>query len=471
MGKHAGQSGKRGVPHIHALTVALAILACACAATPTPPSAAPVDSPASLSAIAEDAYIWAYPMLQNYQTLYRMTVHGDRKLNELSHRRKLLDPSFKTIVGPNNDTLYSSAWLDLRHGPVRITVPPISGDRYWSIQFIDLLVHNFAYVGSRATGSAGGTYVIAGPADRDAPVTGAEAVFQSESNFVFAIVRILADDVEDARAVNALQDRFVLAAPAPSKDAVTFVPFDPAAAQTHEFISIVNFLLLHIDLHPQDRKRVERYAAIGIGANDSATRLQSAAMTASIEEGIKRAMQRIDAKAKEIGQVVDGWSTTVRGFGSREQIAGDLLAKAAAAKIGLYGNSREENISWIAQTDAVGKSLDGAASRYTVRLERDQLPPARAFWSLTLYQMPDVLLYANQIQRYSIGDRTRDLKFDEDGALTLYIQHERPDDKELGNWLPAPAGPFSLALRMYLPSTDAAAQTWHPPALMANTSK
>lgn len=414
------------------------------------------------SVIAEDAYVWAYPMLQNYQTMYRMIVVGDRKFNVIVHRRKLLDPSFTTIVGPNNDTLYSAVWLDLRRGPVRLTAPPIPDGRYWSVQFIDLMANNFAYIGSRATGSAGGTYAIAGPSSADDAVEGVDRVFRSESDFVFAIVRILTDDMQDALKVNALQDGFVLEAP-PVGEAPAFPAYDAEKMRSHRFIEVVNFLLAHIEPHPDDLARLQRYRAIGIGAGVQAP--QDPTLLAAIDAGVARAAQRIDARTKEIGRVVDGWSTITEGFGSREQIGDNLLGKAAAAKIGLYGNSVEENISWVAQRDASGATLDGGKARYTIRFERDKLPPARAFWSLTLYRMPEVLLYANEIDRYAIGDRTRGLHYDDDGSLTIYIQHERPVDDKLSNWLPAPEGPFTLALRMYLPDTAAGALDWHPPKL------
>lgn len=467
MTQHPGMMKRMAHRHVHALALALALLGNTRAAMPQTDAHQAAAPPSSTVELAEDAYIWAYPLLQNYQTMHRMLVQGKYKLNEITHRRELLDPSFKTIIGPNNDTLYSSVWLDLRNGPVTITVPAVSDKRYWSIQFIDLLVHNFAYVGSRTTGFDGGTYAIVGPSHRDTPVTGVDAVFHSESEFVFAILRILTDDPQDARVVNALQDQFRVSAPLPAAHSgIAYPAFDAAAMETHEFVEVLNFLLRFIDLHPDDLAHVRRYAAIGIGPGGIAPSAASdPATVAAIDEGVKRAMEKIKAKTKAIGTVVEGWSTTAEGFGSRELIAGNLLAKAAAARIGLYGNSREENFSWVTHADLHARPLDGSTTGYTIRFAPGQLPPAQAFWSVTLYEVPAGVLHANPIQRYSIGDRTPGLRRDRDGALTLYIQHEQPEADKLANWLPAPPGPFALALRMYLPATDAAAKAWHPPGL------
>ena len=445
----------------------LVVMLCAVSACSVSSTFRKVDDETSLAALTEEAYIFTYSMLQNYKTLHRMVVAGDRDFNELRHRRKLLTADFTTIVGPNNDTLYSAAWLDLRDGPVEIDVPPVDGNRYYSLQFIDMYLNNFAYVGNRATGSEGGTYtLVRGVSRGDKPPPNQ---FESESDFVFLIIRILANDEEDALEVNRLQDQFKLRAwkkeggKKPGMDG--FPAYSTEKILSPEFISLANFLLQFVDIHPNEREKIERFSSLGIGKGrpqsipdfDEDERRQ-------VESGIASARERIARETLRIGRVVDEWSTTYKGFGSRAQLGENYLSKAAAARIGLYGNSPEENISYVRQT-LNGKTLDASDKKYRIKFSPGELPPVKGFWSMTLYRMPDVLFFENALQRYSLGDRSA-LRYDRDGGLTLYIQHDMPSPDKMGNWLPAPAGPFSLALRMYIPGNEIVDGDWLPPSLL-----
>jgi hypothetical protein len=142
----------------------------------------------------------------------------------------------------------------------------------------------------------------------------------------------------------------------------------------------------------------------------------------------------------------------------------------AGAVFGIYGNSKEEAMYPAYFVDAAGQKLDGAANRYTVRFARGQLPPVNAFWSLTMYELPARLLYANALNRYLINSpMLPELKRDADGGLTLVIQHDSPGKDLVSNWLPAPAGPFFLTLRLYWPKREALDGEWKQPPLQSAT--
>ena len=162
----------------------------------------------------------------------------------------------------------------------------------------------------------------------------------------------------------------------------------------------------------------------------------------------------------------NGWTLTGGAFGNRERMQGKYLLRAAAAKSGLYGNDQDEAYYPSTQSDAAGAALDASKSGYVMRFGKDQLPPVKGFWSMTMYALPSQLVVANPLRRYSIGDRTTGLKYGQDGSLTLYVQTRSPGPSQETNWLPAPKGPFSLQLRMYWPKPEALApELYAPPAV------
>ena len=153
-------------------------------------------------------------------------------------------------------------------------------------------------------------------------------------------------------------------------------------------------------------------------------------------------------------------------FGTRESLKNNYLYRLAAAKLGIYGNSKDEAIYPSYQVDASGQPLDASKHRYTVRFAPGQLPPVRAFWSLTMYELPASLLVENPLNRYLINSQmVPQLKRDADGGITLYLQHASPGKDKEPNWLPAPNGPFMAALRLYWPEQAALNGTWQRPPL------
>ena len=428
--------------------------------------------------IAEEAYIYAYPMLENYRTMRTMAVNEgspgfEAPFNEFKHYMRLLDHTFTQVVAPNNDTLYSISWLDLRSGPIVLSVPAVPKDRYYSFQMVDMYTHNFAYVGSRATGYGAGHYLIAGPGWKGRTPSGIAKVLRSEGNFVFNLGRTEVRDAADVKNAIAIQKRYRLT-PLNSflglnpKESVpmTFPPYDQKKAESIEFISYLNFLLGQVAPHPDEKLLWERFARIGIGPNrpfDTAT--LDPALREAMEEGIANAVKKIKAETLKMGEMKNGWQMTYGIFGSREDMQGKYLTRAAAAMGALYGNTLAEAFYPFGLADAEGDPLDGSQQNYILHFAKDRLPPVNAFWSVTMYKLPERLFSANDINRYSIGDRTEGLKYGDDGSLTVYIQHRSPGKDKESNWLPAPDGPFTLYARLYWPKKEAIDGTWVPPAV------
>ncbi len=428
--------------------------------------------------LAEQAYTFAYPMLEFYKTIYGSALLAGAPsyrapLNEITHATRLIGPEFKDVVRPNNDTLYSSVWLDLRAEPMVISVPAIP-DRYYSFQLIDVYTHNFAYIGTRATGTDAGSYLIAGPGWQGETPPGIGQVFRTEGNFAYSLTRTLVDGEADLPNVLALQQQYrveplsaYLKQPTPPAATLVAPPYDAEAAASVAFIRYFNFLLGQVAIHPTETDLIASFAPLGIGPDAPFGEAQlDPALREAIAAGVSDALAKIQSYGPDLGEQKNGWTMTRRIFGNREQMQGKYLERAAAAYYGLFGNDLEEAYYPSLQVGADGKPLDGAAN-YTLRFEKDELPPVNAFWSLTMYSLPDQLLVANPIERYSIGDRTPGLKYGEDGSLEIYIQAESPGADKESNWLPAPKGPFSLTMRMYLPKPSALDPMYAPPPLKA----
>jgi len=189
-------------------------------------------------------------------------------------------------------------------------------------------------------------------------------------------------------------------------------------------------------------------------------------VNAAVEAGIASAMEKYKAEAANLGMRRNGWMLISGAFGTREMMQGKDLTRAGAAYFGLYGNTLDEAFYPECSIDAGGEALDCSKHNYVLHFEADQLPPVKAFWSLSMYKLPEQLFIENPINRYTIGDRTPGLKYGPDGSLTIYLQHESPGADKQSNWLPAPDGTFSLYIRCYWPEQAVLDGTWVPPQVV-----
>ena len=434
-------------------------------------------SPAEARAIAKDAYIYGFPLVDGYRILHGYFVDRDNPeykapWNQIKNIPRVYTPDDKAVQTPNSDTPYSFLGMDLRAEPIVLTVPPIEKDRYFSIQLVDLYTHNFDYIGSRATGNGGGNFLIAGPGWNGEVPAGVTKVMRSETELALAIYRAQIFNPRDLDNVKAIQTGYkaqplsaFLGQPAPKPaPAIDFIkPLTPETQKTSpEFFNVLNFVLKFCPTVPSEKELMERFAKVGIGAGKTfdPTKL-SPEMKKAFEEGIGDAWKEF---AGGVQLLNEGKITSGDVFGTREFMKNNYLYRWLAT-IGIWGNSKQEAMYPIYFTDASGQKLNGA-NRYTLHFSKGKLPPAHAFWSLTMYQLPESLLVANPIDRYLINSpMLPDMKMDTDGGLTLYIQHESPGKDMESNWLPAPKGPFSSYLRIYWPKAEATEGKWTPPVL------
>ncbi|BEP71222.1 MULTISPECIES: DUF1254 domain-containing protein [unclassified Variovorax] len=421
---------------------------------------------ATLQALAEEAVVYAYPLYEMCRmraatSPQRTDAAGEapkplRWCNVFTHARQLLGAGKSRVVTPNNDTLYTNAWLDLGEGPLVIDVPDTAG-RYYVLGLLDFFTNPFAHLGQRLTGTAARAFVLTPPGWRgtlpaafDAP----GARIEAPTRWLWIIGRLLVDGPQDVPAVNALQDGFLVRTLADWEAGRRSAPraFDPACdpkapLTAAHFAAQVNAALRDNAPPAGDAAQLARYASLGIGPGAGA-----------LDDGQRAALQAaLDTVLPRLREAQSG-RTTASGWVQMPLVEGsfgdDHLARALIALkyIGML-ESREATYP-MAWHDAAGEPLTGQR-RYTLRFAPDALPPVDAFWSLTMYDTRDYMLVDNPIDRYAVGDRTPGLRRDADGGLTLHIQHARPEGEAArANWLPAPEGRFYLCLRAYVPRAE-----------------
>ena len=435
-------------------------------------------------AAAAVAYVYGLP-----QVSVRGTVrHFPR--NEVLSINALADPSVQTVVSPNVDTAYTVSWLDLVNGPLVVNVPD-TGGRYYTFQFLDAFSNAFAYVGSGSTGTAAGAYAIV-PPGFSGPLPAGVTRVDAPSNTVWLLGRTLVRDAADLPAVRQLQSQYAVTpltswtlgarqAPVVLDRYPPTVPRSvPGGAQ---FIATLNQEMT-IDPPPMtDDCALSAMAPAGVAVpapspaqtlaadlTDQAPTLPSVASDPvsgpAIDAGVAAGARIVaTGSARLVARSAHnnhGWSVLgpwVGRYGAR------YLARAIVARDLLAANTPQQSIYPIATADAAGRPLDGG-HRYTISFARRLLPPVHAFWSVTLYNAQDFLA-ANPIGRYAIGDRTPGLRRGRDGSLTIDIQHDAPaGGVRRADWLPAPAGPFHLVMRLYEPRPSALSGRWKPPLII-----
>src|SRR6185503_7943211 len=349
-------------------------------------------TPEEARAIAKEAYTYGYPMVDSYRILNAYFVNRENpeyktSWNNLLNIPRVYTPDDKAVQTPNSDTPYSMVGMDLRTEPIVLTVPPIEKNRYFSIQLIDLYTHDFDYLGSRATGNEGGSFLIAGPGWKGQAPKGVKKVIRSETNLVLAVYRTQLFDPSDLDNVKKVQagykaqplSAFLGKAAPQAAPAIDFAkPLTPDTQKTSlEFFNVLNFVLQFAPTHPSEKELMARFAKIGVGAGKTfdASKL-SPDMKKAIEDGMADAWaeqaalkKRIDAKELTSGDM----------FGTREYLKNNYAYRMAGAVIGIYANSKEEAMYPAYTVDSGGRALDAARNRYTMRFAPGQLPPVNAF--------------------------------------------------------------------------------------------
>lgn len=430
-------------------------------------------------AIAKSAYIYGFPMVDSYRVQYAYFIDSANPeykgpWNEVHSTARVFTPADTAVQTPNSDTPYSMLGADLRAEPLVLTVPPVEEGRYYSLQFIDGLTYNFAYVGSRTTGNGGGSYLLAGPNWTGDKPAGVAEVIRCETDFALVVYRTQLMGPDDLGNVESIQAGYrceplsaLLNEAAEGAVAIAWpAPLTPDEQKTSvRFFDLLDFQLGYAPATAAEEGLRAEFASIGLtGKGD----FDSSRLSPDLADAFRAGMA--DAWAEfttlKTDKIDSGAVTAGDLFGTRAQLNGNDLYRMAGAVLGIYGNSEQEAMYPVLSMDADGAPLTGACA-YTLTFPPDSLPPVSAFWSVTMYRLPESLLVDNPINRYLINSpMLPDMVRDPDGGVTINVQCDPPDAQRTHNWLPAPDGPFTIFLRLYWPKPEALDGRWKPPGLV-----
>ncbi len=416
------------------------------------------------------AYIYGYPLLIMEKTKKAM-LGGPVRENQLIHSTHFPDHTFRSVVRPNVDTLYSVAWLDLSQEPQVLSVPEM-GDRYYISPFMDAWTNVFASVGTRTMGNKAGDYVIVGP-DWPHDLPSDINTIQSPTNMVWLIQRINTKGRNDFNQVKQMQQQFSLASLSQwrqGKRAEHHVSSsreegknDPQrtidAMTADQFFSTLAELLRKQSPLPGDEAALLNLASIGLTPGNYSPDSQTCLSRSVANLALKLTRRKIKSALAEEPGLENGWTIFRKGTG---RYGTDYKLRAGVSMVGLGALPPEDALYTNTLVDSVGQVLSGK-HRYRLRFDAGETPPVDAFWSITMYD-EDGYLVENGLKRYALGDRDA-LSYNDDGSLDIVIQRSEPDS-QINNWLPTPKGNFVLTLRLYAPQTAAIKGHWPLPSVI-----
>ncbi|WP_281330365.1 DUF1254 domain-containing protein [Polyangium sp. 6x1] len=435
-----------------------------------------------------EGYTYLYPLVLMDVTRRKMTNVKEIDLatwrapaNVFMNNPRFPGVADRTVVRPNFDTLYSSAWLDLVREPMVIKVPA-SGGRYYLLPMLDMWTDVVACPGPRTTGTAAQTLVIVGPGWKGTinPALNLQRI-DASTPYVWIIGRTQCNGESDYASVHEFQNglqiiplsAYEAGQPPPppqgsdGDDISLEEPMDVVEKMTpEEFYAYGADLMRQNPAHFNDYPILARLARAGFVPGQP---FDLNAAPAGVQDAFKKAAPDALARMKEkqfsITPLTNGWVYPNELMGT---YGTSYLRRAIIALIGLGANLPEDAIYPTAYVDSTSAALDSAVN-YTLRFEADKLPPVNAFWSVTMYDEQGYQV-PNPIDRFSLGTRN-DLAKGPDGSVTLYVQRSMDEtDTRRSNWLPAPQqGAFNLTMRLYSPKQAAVNADWHPPAVSRAT--
>lgn len=429
--------------------------------------------------IGIEAYHYLYPLiLMDITRRVTTNLEPTRKpgmwpMNVFHHMRAFPTADFREVVRPNFDTLYSIAWLNLTKEPMVVSVPDTHG-RYYLLPMLDMWSDVFAVPGKRTSGTSAANFAVVSQGWKGKLPERVERI-EAPTPYVWIIGRTQTNGPKDYDDVHKVQDGYTVTPlsqwgkkPEPAK-AVIAPGVDmktPPLVQVNtmpaaRFFSYGAELMKLSPPHVTDWSTVARLKRIGIEAGKSFDfDKASPAVRAALERATVDGLKVMKDKTPTMARVVNGWQMNTDTMG----VYGNYyLKRAIVAMVGLGANQPQDAIYPLNVSDADGKPLDGT-NKYVLHFKKEELPPVGAFWSLTMYDAEGFQV-ANKLDRFAIGDRD-ELKYNADGSLDIFMQHESPDKDKESNWLPSPAqGVLGVTMRLYAPEAQVIDGRWAPPAI------
>lgn len=431
--------------------------------------------------IAVDAYIYGYSLITTNVTRVQMTnvpavetLRGP--VNNFINVKRYPPADYRGVSAPNADTLYSVAWLDLGKEPIVFTYPDM-GKRYFLFPMYSMQMNVIQSLGSRTTGEKASTFLVTGPGWNGQVPKGMKEV-KSPSKYMLILGRTYADGTkDDYQIVNGLQTQYRLTPLSAWGIDYTYKapPVDPDPGinmsdkpqkvildmGTEGYFNMMADLLGSVAPPSKaDAPILAEMEKIGIvpGQQFDISNLDPA-IQAAIEDVPQVALEKIEANKSSLGVVVDSWVIT-KGLGD---YGTDYMKRAVVAAFGWGANLQDDAVYPNTELDSNGETLRGS-NNYTITFAKGQTPPVNGFWSFTMYEIDKGWWFVpNELNKFTVSPRNN-LKYAEDGSLTLYFQNQSPGKDKEANWLPTPKGAFVPMLRMYWPKPT-------PPSIIDGTWK
>ncbi len=475
------------------VTIALAMLTVSVQAqqVPIPQTAAEVSGPAPgpmtkayVQMVGRLAYFWGWPLVYVYNQRTELTkapepilINGVLPLAPMNTVVMLTDymaPAERYIGDPNQDVVYGLGYLSLEKEPVVIQVPDF-GDRFWTLPVYDARTDQVSELGLQY-GTKPGFYMVVGPNWKGDTPAGIAGVVRSTTDYAVTMPRIFMNDTPEDRvaiqpALTQIQfyplSQFdgkmktkdwhkipiIKRQGKPAKYSSTQPPWvDPAT-----FFDHLPIVMKQVPPMPGEEALYKLIASVvdAAGKDPEVMKTLQATALAADEELIAPMMWW-----KYNGQPAgNGWTSPANNgaFGT------DYYHRTGAVKADPYDNKRNETMYFYTDNDTKLQQLVGTSS-YSVTFAKGQLPPVKGFWSVTMYD-PEHYFYQNALKRFALGTKNKSLKYNDDGSLTIYLGNKSPGKDKETNWLPAPAGNFSIWLRAYWPDQAILDGTWKPPVI------
>ncbi len=428
--------------------------------------------------IGVQAYLYLYPLVTMDVTRKQLTNVARpagiaAPMNSFANVPEYPTADMKVVVRPNFDTLYSSAWLDLTKEPMIVSVPDTHG-RYYLLPMLDTWTDVFASPGWGTTGTEAHDFAVT-PPGWTGSLPAAVTRIDAPTPYVWIIGRTKTDGPADYAAVHQIQAGYKItplsnwgkaAEPAvgvvdSSVDMKTPPKLTVDSMPAGKFFADAAGILKLQPPHITDQPILALMQRIGIepGKSFDIDKVDPA-IKAGLETAPEDALKLMAWKSASLARVANGWSMNTDTMG----VYGNYyLKRAIVAQLGLGANLPEDAIYPLNLADETGKPLDGG-SNYVLHFDKGATPPANAFWSVTLYDAHGYQV-ANSLNRFALSS-WMPFKIEPDGSLDLYFQNASPGADKEANWLPAPKGPFSLTMRLYVPKSEALTGKWNPPPVM-----
>ena len=463
-----------------ATTVSQAQQGCATPSDVSKPATGVVMFPDYARAVAQMAYIWGWPMINMINRRAAITqapqpghlngVLPAAPRGQIAMLADYIEPSETFVTCPNQDVVYGLGFFSLDEEPVVIQVPDF-GDRFWVYALYDARTDQFGHVG-KPYNTKPGFYLLAGPNWKGLKPSGITEIVRCSTSLGNAIPRVFQDDTpEDKKAIQAVINQIVAY---PLKDftgrmkaiewsKVPNIPGPKSSGEETKWVIPEKFFdqfgeaLDIVDPLPGEEAMYGQFRLLlDAASKDPELKKVLVATAIDTEEKVIKGFFQWKHNGRPAG---NGWNRST----NNAQFGIDYFNRTGTAKSNMFDNRPTETQYFYTDNDGAGAQLSGASS-YEITFAKGQEPPVNGFWSLTLYNDKH-LFHANNLKRYSLGTKNKNLKRNADGSLTLYAGAKSPGADKETNWLPAPDGNFSLYIRAYWGKEGILDGSWTPPVI------